>query len=367
MPKTSSHPPRQEAGQAQQQVRPGLGRGEMWWDDDPRRPGFGVRSAIRRRRQIVSSSTIGSTGAAPVHHRPVSALVRRRGARAGEGAAQGYRPGQRPGRQEAGAPRGADRPRPDRPLRRGPPAEEVDREDARRRREDDARGDRQAPRQAHEGRRRSRRRHRGDAPQDQRVDRPRRQAPARTSEPHPYGRVEDVLAVAGQGGRDAPWRNAVLGNPCNGVERNHEEGRERFFSQAELASISDALAEYPGVAADCVRLIMLTGCRPAEAMRANGRSSITSLATGSSRARTPSNAKCTSCRSARPRSSCRAAAEERKGMWVFPGDKPGEHLTRCGMSGISSGSAPGLARTPASIICATLSRVSVRAVASAYR
>jgi integrase len=60
-----------------------------------------------------------------------------------------------------------------------------------------------------------------------------------------------------------------MGNPCKGVERNHEEGRERFFSPAELAAISDALAAYPGqTAADCVRLVMLTGCRPGEAMAA---------------------------------------------------------------------------------------------------
>ena len=60
-----------------------------------------------------------------------------------------------------------------------------------------------------------------------------------------------------------------MGNPCKGVERNHEQGRERFFSPAELAAISDALAAYPGqTAADCVRLVMLTGCRPGEAMAA---------------------------------------------------------------------------------------------------
>ena len=41
-----------------------------------------------------------------------------------------------------------------------------------------------------------------------------------------------------------------------------------FSAKPELAAITDALAEYPGVAADCVRLIMLTGCRPAEAMTA---------------------------------------------------------------------------------------------------
>jgi integrase len=68
-------------------------------------------------------------------------------------------------------------------------------------------------------------------------------------------------------GENLPWRDAAQGNPCKGIERNQEQGRERFFSQPELAGISDALKEYPGVAADCVRLIMLTGCRPAEAMQ----------------------------------------------------------------------------------------------------
>lgn len=76
------------------------------------------------------------------------------------------------------------------------------------------------------------------------------------------------LSLVPMAGENTPWRNAAQGNPCKGIERNHEEGRERFFSQAELAAISDALNKYPGVAADCVRLIMLTGCRPAEAMNA---------------------------------------------------------------------------------------------------
>jgi integrase len=76
------------------------------------------------------------------------------------------------------------------------------------------------------------------------------------------------LALLPRAGENVPWRDAVQGNPCKGVKHNHEEARERYFSQAELAAIGDALAEYPGVAADCVRLVMLSGCRPAEAMRA---------------------------------------------------------------------------------------------------
>jgi len=76
------------------------------------------------------------------------------------------------------------------------------------------------------------------------------------------------LSLVPKPGENTPWRNAAQGNPCKGIERNHEEPRERFFSPAELAAVGDALNEYPGVAADCVRLIVLTGCRPAEAMQA---------------------------------------------------------------------------------------------------
>jgi integrase len=71
----------------------------------------------------------------------------------------------------------------------------------------------------------------------------------------------------------------MLGNPCKGIARNREEGCERFFSKSELNAIAEALSEYPPeayavqkrvgqTAADCVRLIMLTGCRPNEAMQA---------------------------------------------------------------------------------------------------
>src|SRR6516225_9582511 len=76
------------------------------------------------------------------------------------------------------------------------------------------------------------------------------------------------LALVPKAGETLGWRNAVQGNPCKGVQKNHEEAKERFFSQSELTAISDALARYSGGAADCVRFVMLTGCRPAEATRA---------------------------------------------------------------------------------------------------
>ncbi len=91
-------------------------------------------------------------------------------------------------------------------------------------------------------------------------------------------RANRVLAVASSmfalslkpmAGETKPWRDAAMGNPCKGIKRNREEGRERFFSAAELAEIGDALSEIgdtPG--ADFFRLMMLTGCRPVEVMRA---------------------------------------------------------------------------------------------------
>jgi integrase len=77
------------------------------------------------------------------------------------------------------------------------------------------------------------------------------------------------LALKRKEGEDAPWRDQAQGNPCKGVARNQEEGHERFFSPAELAALSDALAAYGQTpAADCIRFVMLTGCRPGEAMLA---------------------------------------------------------------------------------------------------
>jgi integrase len=74
-----------------------------------------------------------------------------------------------------------------------------------------------------------------------------------------------LLPMVGEGD---PWRDAAMGNPCKGIARNAEQGRERFFSTAELAALSDALTEHEGPAADCLRLIMMTGARPGETRRA---------------------------------------------------------------------------------------------------
>lgn len=91
-------------------------------------------------------------------------------------------------------------------------------------------------------------------------------------------RANRVLAIASKAfslslkplaGETKPWRDAAAGNPCKGVERNPEEGKERFFAEAEIAALSDALNEQEDRAsADCLRFIMVTGCRPGEAMKA---------------------------------------------------------------------------------------------------
>ncbi len=135
------------------------------------------------------------------------------------------------------------------------------------------------------------------------------------------------LALVPRAGETLPWRNAVAGNPCKGIERNHEEGRERFFSQAELAVISDALAEYDGVAADCVRLIMLTGCRPAEAMKGtwsefDGEPGYWIKPSAHTKQRKVHKLPL----SPPAIELIDRLRKKRKGNWVFPGDKPGEHL-----------------------------------------
>ncbi len=77
------------------------------------------------------------------------------------------------------------------------------------------------------------------------------------------------LALKPMEGEVAPWRDHAQGNPCKGVEKNAEEAKERFFSEAELAALSDALAAYGSKpAGDCIRFLMLTGARPGEAMAA---------------------------------------------------------------------------------------------------
>ena len=77
------------------------------------------------------------------------------------------------------------------------------------------------------------------------------------------------LSLKPMAGEDRPWRDQAQGNPCKGIERNPEQAKERFLSPAEIATVVEGLDAYGRTAAaDCIRLIMLTGCRPGEAMLA---------------------------------------------------------------------------------------------------
>jgi len=58
-------------------------------------------------------------------------------------------------------------------------------------------------------------------------------------------------------------------NPCSRLEFNPENQRRRYLLPAEIAALSDALADYPNQnVADVVRLCLLTGARSGEAMAA---------------------------------------------------------------------------------------------------
>jgi integrase len=136
------------------------------------------------------------------------------------------------------------------------------------------------------------------------------------------------LALLPRAGETLPWRNAAQGNPCKNIPKNPEEAKERFFSQAELTAISDALAKYRGPGADCVKLIMLTGCRPSEAMKAQWSEFDAELGFWTK----PSGH--TKQRKAHKLPLSPAAIEliellrkkRKKGQWLFPGSKRDTHI-----------------------------------------
>jgi integrase len=136
------------------------------------------------------------------------------------------------------------------------------------------------------------------------------------------------LSLVPKAGETLAWRNATAGNPCKGVKQNREEAKERFFSQSELTAISDALARYKGVAADCVRLIMLTGCRPIEAMKANWEEFDKEPGYWVKPSAHTKQKKVHKLPLSPPAIELVGRLRnERKGKWVFPGDVPGQHLT----------------------------------------
>ena len=150
-----------------------------------------------------------------------------------------------------------------------------------------------------------------------------------------------TLSMKPMAGEDKPWRVPGLGNPCKGVERNQEEGRERFFSEGEIAAISDALNEYADrkrnsppharsaiSSANLLRFVMLTGCRPIEARKARWSevdeqpgfwikpSSHTKQRKTHKLALSPPAIEFLN----------RLRADRAGDEWIFPGQRPGRHL-----------------------------------------
>jgi integrase len=84
----------------------------------------------------------------------------------------------------------------------------------------------------------------------------------------PY-RANRVVAVASKMFSLAVRWKMRTDNPCRGIERNTEEKRERYLSEAELARLIAALdAHLNQQAADVFRLLMWTGARCGEALAA---------------------------------------------------------------------------------------------------
>src|SRR5262249_22847772 len=62
------------------------------------------------------------------------------------------------------------------------------------------------------------------------------------------------------------WRGD---NPTRGIERYHEDHREFFLSLEQLRNLESALREYPDQeAADALRLLIVTGARESEVLKA---------------------------------------------------------------------------------------------------
>lgn len=58
-------------------------------------------------------------------------------------------------------------------------------------------------------------------------------------------------------------------NPVKGIQKFDETKRDRFLTDRELKTLWNYLADHPNIeAASCAMLILLTGCRPGEAMKA---------------------------------------------------------------------------------------------------
>lgn len=89
-----------------------------------------------------------------------------------------------------------------------------------------------------------------------------------TEENGPYQANRVAALVSKMFALSIRWRMRT-DNPAKGIERNHEERRHRYLSGDELRRLTDALAAHPSqLAANAVRLLLLTGARRGEMLSA---------------------------------------------------------------------------------------------------
>ena len=83
--------------------------------------------------------------------------------------------------------------------------------------------------------------------------------------------VATISSLYGWLQKDAGYTGA---NPASKIERNHEEAREIYLTPAQVHAVRAAIDAYGDrilgndVAADCLRLVIATGCRSGEARKA---------------------------------------------------------------------------------------------------
>jgi integrase len=89
-----------------------------------------------------------------------------------------------------------------------------------------------------------------------------------TQEGHPYRANRTVAVMSKMFSLAIRWRMRS-DNPCKGARRNPEQKRERYLSDGELQRLTAALAGWRDQrVADLIRLLMWTGCRRGEAVKA---------------------------------------------------------------------------------------------------
>ncbi|MSP75556.1 MAG: DUF4102 domain-containing protein [Rhodospirillaceae bacterium] len=87
------------------------------------------------------------------------------------------------------------------------------------------------------------------------------------SAPYQANRMAAVVSKMFAYAMKLQWRTD---NPVKGLERNHEERRERFLSPVEIGRLTDALANLADQrSADAIRFLVLTGARKGEVLAAD--------------------------------------------------------------------------------------------------